>query len=92
MHCVTHKSKIKKDAKVTIACNDIDFFYSSKTNPATLILPVHLFQEENLKIVGQNWYQSIQYDKLSGRQVFFTLPQWTPSREEHKLFSVFSTF
>jgi hypothetical protein len=33
--------------------------------------------------VGQNWYQSIQYDKLSGRQVFFTLPQWTPSREEH---------
>ncbi len=27
-----------------------------------------------------------------GRQMFFTLPQWTLSREEHKLFSVFSTF
>ena len=24
----------------------------------------------------QNWYQSIQYDKMSGRQVFFTLPQF----------------
>ncbi len=36
--------------------------------------------------VGRNCYQSIQYDKLSGRQVSFSGPQWTPSREEHKRF------
>jgi hypothetical protein len=36
---------------------------------------------------GQNWYQSIPYDSLSCRQVSFTLPQGTPSREEHKTFS-----
>jgi hypothetical protein len=35
---------------------------------------------------GQNWYQSIHYDVLSCRQVSFTLPQGTPSREEHKRF------
>ncbi len=34
--------------------------------------------------VGQNWYQSIHYDVLSWWQVSFTLPQGTPSREEHK--------
>jgi len=33
---------------------------------------------------GQNWYQSIHFDVLSDRQVSFTLPQGTPSREEHK--------
>jgi hypothetical protein len=35
---------------------------------------------------GQNWYQSIHYDVLSCRQVSFTLPQWTSSREYHKRF------
>ncbi len=34
--------------------------------------------------VGRNWYKSIHIYKLSGRQVFFSGPQWTPSREEHK--------
>jgi hypothetical protein len=36
--------------------------------------------------VGRNWYQSIHFDELSCRQVSFTLPQGTPSREEQKLF------
>jgi hypothetical protein len=31
--------------------------------------------------VGQNWNQSIHYDILFCRQVSFTLPQGTPSRE-----------
>jgi hypothetical protein len=37
--------------------------------------------------VGRNWYQLIHYDELyelSGRQVSFSGPQWTPSRGEHK--------
>jgi hypothetical protein len=35
--------------------------------------------------VGQNWYQWIHYDVFFCRQVSFTVPQWTPSREEHIL-------
>ncbi len=35
---------------------------------------------------GQNCYQSIPYDILSCRQVSFTLPLGTPSREEHEGF------
>ncbi len=42
--------------------------------------------QRELRGGGQNWYQSIHYDILSFRQVFFTLPQGTPSREEHKRF------
>jgi hypothetical protein len=34
--------------------------------------------------VGQNWYQSNRKDKLYCRQVSFTMPQGTTSREEHK--------
>jgi hypothetical protein len=34
--------------------------------------------------VGQNWYQSNRKDKLYCRQVSFTMPQGTPSREEIK--------
>ncbi len=36
--------------------------------------------------VGRNWYKLIHFYKLSGRQVSFSAPQWTPSREEHKRF------
>jgi hypothetical protein len=35
---------------------------------------------------GQNCYQLIHYDVLSCQQVSFTLPQETPSWEEHKFF------
>jgi hypothetical protein len=31
-------------------------------------------------------------DKLYCRQVSFTMPQWTPSREYHNVFSGFSTY
>jgi hypothetical protein len=34
--------------------------------------------------VGRNWYQSIHIDKLPYRQVSFSGPKWTQSREEHK--------
>ncbi len=42
-----------------------------------------------MKMEGaRNWYQSIYFDKLSFRQLFFE-PQWTPSREERiNIFSV----
>jgi hypothetical protein len=33
---------------------------------------------------GRNWYQSIHFDKLVCRKVFFFDPKGTPSREEHK--------
>jgi hypothetical protein len=36
--------------------------------------------------VGRNGYQSIHFDKLSCRQVSFSVPKWTPSQEEHKRF------
>ncbi len=36
--------------------------------------------------VGRQWYQSIHFDELSCRQVVFSGPQWTPSREEQKSF------
>jgi hypothetical protein len=36
--------------------------------------------------VGRHWYQSIHFDELSCRQVSFSGPQWTPSREEQKRF------
>jgi hypothetical protein len=36
--------------------------------------------------VGRNWYQSIHFYELSWRQVSFSGPQWTPSREEQKRF------
>jgi hypothetical protein len=42
--------------------------------------------------VGGNWYQSIRFYKLSGRQVYFSGPEWTPSREEHKRFQRPETF
>ncbi len=32
----------------------------------------------------RNWYQSIHYDTLSCRQVSFSEPQRTNSREEHQ--------
>jgi hypothetical protein len=42
---------------------------------------------------GQNWYQSIHFDKLVCRQVFFFVPKGTPSQEEHKTSgSVLTTF
>ncbi len=42
---------------------------------------------------GRNWYQSIHFDKLVCRQVFFFVPEGTPSREEHKTSgSVLTTF
>jgi hypothetical protein len=34
--------------------------------------------------VGQNWYQSNRKDKLYCRQMSFSMPQGTPSREYHK--------
>jgi hypothetical protein len=37
--------------------------------------------------VDQNRYQSIHFDKLSCRQVSFSDPKGTPSREEHKCFT-----
>jgi hypothetical protein len=36
---------------------------------------------------GGEWYHSILFDKLSCRQLFFSGPKGTPSREEHKTFS-----
>ncbi len=33
--------------------------------------------------VGWDWYQSIHFDELSWRQVSFSGPKWTSSREEH---------
>jgi hypothetical protein len=33
---------------------------------------------------GRNWYQSIHFDKLVCRKVFFFGPKGTSSREEHK--------
>jgi hypothetical protein len=42
---------------------------------------------------GGEWYQSIHFNKLSCRQVFFFGPKGTPSREEHKTSgSVITTF
>ncbi len=42
---------------------------------------------------GRNWYQSIHFDKLVCRKVFFFGPKGTPSREEHKtISSVLTTF
>jgi hypothetical protein len=42
---------------------------------------------------GGEWYQSIHFNKLSCRQVFFFSPKGTPSREEHKTSgSVIATF
>jgi hypothetical protein len=42
---------------------------------------------------GQNWYQSIHFDKLVCRKVFFCGPKGTPSRAEHKTFgSILTTF
>jgi hypothetical protein len=40
--------------------------------------------------VGRDWYQSVHIDKPSCRQVSFSGPIWTPSREERKLFKAFS--
>jgi hypothetical protein len=43
--------------------------------------------------VGGEWYQSIHFDKLVCRKVFFFGPKETPSREEHKTSgSVLTTF
>ena len=43
--------------------------------------------------VGGEWYQSINFNKLSCRQVSFFGPKGTPSREEHKTSgSVLTTF
>jgi len=36
---------------------------------------------------GGEWYHLIHFDKLSCRQVSFSVPKGTPSREEHKTFS-----
>jgi hypothetical protein len=33
---------------------------------------------------GRNWYQSIHFDKLVCRKVFFFGPKGTTSREEHE--------
>ena len=42
---------------------------------------------------GGEWYQSINFNKLSCRQVSFFGPKGTPSREEHKTSgSVLTTF
>ncbi len=42
---------------------------------------------------GGEWYQSINFNKLSGWQVSFFSPKGTPSREEHKTSgSVLTTF
>ena len=42
---------------------------------------------------GGEWYQSIHFDKLVCRKVFFFGPKGTPSREEHKtISSVLTTF
>ena len=42
---------------------------------------------------GRNWYQSIHFDKLVCRKVFFFGPKGTPLREEHKtISSVLTTF
>jgi hypothetical protein len=42
---------------------------------------------------GRNWYQSIHFDELVCRQVWFSSPKGTPSREEHKtISSVLATF
>ncbi len=46
--------------------------------------------KRNLKVLsngaggGGEWYQSIHFDKLVCRKVFFFGPKGTPSREEHK--------
>jgi hypothetical protein len=34
--------------------------------------------------VGKNWYQSNRHENLYCRQVSFSMPQGTPSREEYK--------
>jgi hypothetical protein len=34
--------------------------------------------------VGQDWYQSNRKDKMYCRQMSFSMPQGTPSREYHK--------
>jgi hypothetical protein len=42
---------------------------------------------------GGEWYQSIHFDMLVCRQVFFFVSKGTPSREEHKTFvSVLTAF
>jgi hypothetical protein len=47
-------------------------------------------EEEHIKVlsnenIGESkLVSSIHFYKLSGQQVFFSGPQWTPSREEHK--------
>ncbi len=47
----------------------------------------HIYRYCLLKTeVGRNRYQLIQFYELSGRQVSFSGPQWTPSREQHKRF------
>ncbi len=54
-----------------------------------------IYLAENLRVhrscqmktaVGRNWYQTIHFDKLSCRQVSFSAPKQTLSREEHKRF------
>jgi hypothetical protein len=42
---------------------------------------------------GGEWYQSINFNKLSCRQVSFFGPKGTPSRQEHKTSgSILTTF
>ncbi len=36
--------------------------------------------------VRRNWYQLVHFSNLPVRKVSFSGPQWTPSRENHKLF------